>query len=208
MLAIVLQFIIGIGVGIYGYLTPGIINIQLFQLATSSKKVNILSVVAIISLVEIPYCIFCLSIFQWINSYAIIQTIIQWLIVVMLLSLGIMGLLKAYKKKNNPSEVATSGAVMSVKSLIWFAIINPFQWSAWSIWGAYFTEKNWFNWSVYGIGLFSIGAFIGTFIILYLYTYAGKKCLNLYAKYKFQIDIGIALLLITLGLVQVFKNIL
>ena len=93
------------------------------------------------------------------------------------------------------------------KKLFFFVIFNPFQLSAWAIWGAYFIEKQWFNWSLFSISIFSLGAAIGVFVILKIYAFMGQKLVTFFSLQKKYINYGVASILILLALVQFIKNI-
>lgn len=199
-----IQFVLGIGVGIYGYLNPGFINLQIFHLATKHHATHLWQVIFIIALVEIPYCFFCMSAMNWLMSQQWLLQVIQWLIVVFLLAMALFVFLHM-NKKNTEEEGSTK--VVSMSKLLVFAIFNPFQLSAWTIWGAYFIEKTWFDWSMGSIAIFSIGASIGVFIILRLYAIAGNRLITYFKNNKKVIDYAVIALVLILALVQLVKNI-
>jgi threonine/homoserine/homoserine lactone efflux protein len=205
LLSYILQFFIGLAVGLYSYLSPGIINIQVFQLATHSAFRKVLFVLLVISLVEIPYCLLCMLGFKWIATITWFNNLLQWAIVLVLFFMAWFTYRQAMKNKKVPHDTAIVSA-MSMKALLLFAIFNPFQLSAWSIWGAYFVEKKWFQWNLLGIGIFSMGACLGVFLILLSYALLGKKWIAFFSKHRWQIDLGIAGLLLLLGIIQLVKN--
>lgn len=205
LLSYILQSFIGLLVGIYSYLSPGIINIQVFQLATTAKFRKVLLVLMVISLVEIPYCLLCMSGFKWIITFSWINLVLQWAIVLVLLIMAVLTFRQARRHQTLVTEEPIV-PTFSLKALLLFAIFNPFQLSAWSIWGAYFVQKTWFQWNLIGIGVFSIGAAVGVFLILLSYALLGKKWMLFFAKHRWQIDMGIAGLLLVLGIVQLVKN--
>jgi threonine/homoserine/homoserine lactone efflux protein len=201
------QLLIGILVGLYSYLSPGIINIQIFRLSLSPNQNKLFWIIALIAAVEIPYCLICLKAFSWLNSLETVQQFIHWGIVLVMFGMAGYIAITAYRNRNTkPSGEASTQESKSVKSLLVFALLNPFQWSAWSIWGAYFTAKSWFDWSGTGILIFSLGACAGTFVILYLYAWIGRKWITLFNTYKVQIDYGIAVLLFLLGVFHILKK--
>ncbi len=205
MIKLLLQFFIGIIVGLYGYLTPSFMNLSILQLSSQNRTKDLWKCLIIISIVELPYCFFCMNGMQWIMQQKIFLLVIKWLIVVVLFVFAYLSYRQAQKNANTETEEIESK--FSVKSLLTIAIFNPFQLSAWAIWGSYFIEKSWFIWTPLSILIFSIGASVGVFIILRAYAFAGKKMIHYFKVNKKKIDFTIAGILLLLALVQLVRNI-
>lgn len=206
VIKLVLQIFIGLLVGIYSYLMPGYINLSVMHLGITHHQREVWRTIVIISLIEIPYCFFCMLGMNWFMSNSLLQMIVQWTIVIALLILAILSFIDAQKKSNttkNQSALETSG---QKKKLLVVAIFNPFQLSAWAIWGSYFIDKNWFVWNRFSIFLFSIGAALGVFIILWIYMWIGQKLVDYLASHRKQIDYGMGCILLMLTLIQVYRN--
>ena len=140
ILKLILQFIIGLGVGLYSYLTPGYINLSVMQLSTNRQKNILFWTLILISIVEIPYAVACLSGMQWLMQQEVLLKVISWLIVVLLF---VMAMLALYESKKESKQVNVDESVMDkgkYTKLFFFFFFNPFQISAWAIWGAYFIE--------------------------------------------------------------------
>lgn len=208
VLKFVLQFLIGLLVGIYGYLVPNYINLGVFQLGMNKRSREIQKVIIIIALVEIPYCFVCMNSMQWIMQQSLFLIFIKWLIVVLLFVLGIVGFLHAKKKNKAIEQPNDSISNLEINKLLWLAIFNPFQLSAWAIWGTYFIEKTWFEWNYFSIGVFSIGACLGVYLILYIYAKMGSSLMKYFASHQVLINYAIASLLIILGIAQLFRNLI
>jgi cytochrome c biogenesis protein CcdA len=208
MIKLFIQFGLGLLVGIYGYLFPGYINLGVFQLGMNAKKQEIQKVLFIIAFVEIPYCFFSMSSMHWIIQQSILLIIIKWLIVILLLGLGIMTFVNAKKENHTIENNMKKTASLDSKKLLFFAIFNPFQLSAWAIWGTYFIEKSWFEWTRTSIFIFSIGASIGVYFILLAYSYMGQKLIQYFSSHREKINYGMAFLLIGLGVFQFIRNII
>ena len=207
VIKLVLQILIGFLVGIYSYLMPGYINLAVMQLGITHHKHEVWRTIIFISLIEIPYCFFCMLGMNWFMSHPQIQLIVQWTIVIALLILAILSFIEAQKKTSsakNPSERATSG---QKKKLLVVALFNPFQLSAWAIWGSYFIDKSWFIWNHFSIFLFSIGAALGVFIILWIYMWVGQKLVDYLASHRKQIDYVMGCILLVLTFIQVYRNV-
>ncbi len=206
MFKLVVQFIIGVVVGLYGYLMPSFITLSILQLSSANRLKDLWKAIIIISLVEIPYCYFCMSGMQWIMQQSIILLIIKWLIVVVLFVFAYLSWKQA--KTQNETEQEQKKGNNSLNSLLTIAIFNPFQLSSWAIWGSYFVEKSYFTWNPLSIFIFSIGASAGVFLILRAYAFAGKKLINYFKVNKSKIDYMVAGILATLAIVQLIRNIL
>lgn len=206
ILKLVLQFLIGLGVGIYGYLMPGYINLSVLQLSTNKLKRELDMAILLIAVVEIPYCVLCMSGMQWLMQQEWLMKTISWMIVGVLFLMVILTLIDSKKesKKN-----AVDAAVISkgqYRKLFFFVIFNPFQLSAWAIWGAYFIEKTWFDWSLFSISIFSIGASLGVYIILKVYEFMGRQLVEFFALQKKYISYVVAGILFILAVVQLVRN--
>ena len=206
LIKIILQCILGLGVGLYGYLVPGYINLSILQLGIDKNKKAIWQTLLIISIIEIPYCYFCMSGMQWIMEQHLFLLIIKWLLVVFLFALSIFTFLYA-NKTHKLNVVETKNLdTRQINKLILFAVFNPFQISAWAIWGTYFIEKTWFNWTPLSILIFSFGASIGVFIMLWLYANIGTKILSYFSLNRKSIDYIICGILLLLAVLQLTRN--
>ncbi len=206
ILKLVLQFIIGLGVGLYSYMTPGYINLSVMQLSTNKQKSILFWAIILISIVEIPYAVACLSGMQWLMQQEVLLKVISWLIVVLLF---VMAMLTLYESKKESKQVNVDESAMDkgkYTKLFLFVLFNPFQISAWAIWGAYFIEKDWFDWSLFSICIFSLGASAGVFIILKVYEFMGQKLVQFFHVQKKYISYVVAGILFVLAVVQLVRN--
>ncbi len=207
LLKLLLQFIIGIGVGVYGYIIPSFINLGVFQLSMSHSLRQLRKVIIIISLVEIPYCFVCMSGMEWLIQQKSILLYIRWLIVGVLFLMAIITWIDATKKHKEVQVETKQIEGKQLNRLLLYAIFNPFQLSAWAIWGIYFVEKTWFEWNASSIFVFSVGASIGVFIILWVYAKAGQQLVTYFSTNRKKIDYAIGLILFVLGVAQLVRNI-
>lgn len=208
LIKFILQFVIGFGVGIYGYLIPSYINLGVFQMSMERSSKSLMKVLVIISIIEIPYCFLCMSGMQWIMQQTWLLSIIKWLIVIVLLLVAYLTFRDAKKeKKQNDLELKPMDS-SQINKLLVYAIFNPFQLSAWAIWGTYFIEKTWFDWTTLSIFIFSIGASLGVLLILWLYAIMGRKLVSYFSENKQKIDYGISGILVLLAVIQIVRNIL
>lgn len=206
-LKLILQFIIGLGVGVYSYLTPGYINLSVMQLSTNRQKSILWKAILIISIVEIPYAVACLSGMQWLMQQELLMKIISWAIAGVLFLMAILTLFES--RREGKDQQIDEGALDKAKytKLFIFVVFNPFQISAWAIWGAYFIEKDWFDWSLFSIIIFAVGASAGVFIILKVYEFMGQKLVQFFKLQKKYVSYSVAGILFILGLVQLVRNV-
>lgn len=206
ILKLILQFVIGLCVGIYGYLVPGYINLAVLQLGVNKNLKAIRITLLIISLIEIPYCFLCMSGMHWLMQQHLVLLVIKWLLFAMLLVLAIISF---WDSRKEHSEIKLKGESMDnkqIKKLLFFAVFNPFQLSAWVIWGGYFIEKDWFEWNSVPILLFSLGASLGVFLILWVYAFAGEKLVTYFSMKRKYIDYAVAFILFFLACLQLYRN--
>jgi hypothetical protein len=206
MLKLFLQIILGFGVGLYGYLIPSYISLSVFQASMKVSPKALRKILFIIALVEIPYCFVCMNSMQWLMTQNMFLLIIKWLISVLLFVMGIFTFIHANKAPQHFHEAIKKSNLADTRRLLIYAIFNPFQFSAWAIWGTYFIEKTWFDWTYFSIFIFSIGASIGVYVILYLYALMGQKLIQYFSTNQQKIHIGIATLMILLAVIQCFRN--
>ena len=145
---------------------------------------------------------------QWIMGQQLLLLIIKWLLVVVLLSLAIYTLIDTRKEKKAIEMRNQELNSKQINKLLFFAILNPFQLSAWVIWGSYFIEKTWFEWTHIPILVFSAGASIGVFIILWVYSYAGLKLITYFSTKRKVINYVVAGILFFLAFLQIIKNLI
>lgn len=207
LIKLLLQFVIGISVGIYGYLVPGYINLAVLQLGLNANKKAIRITLLLISLIEIPYCFFSMSGMHWLMQQELILNSIKWILAMMLFVLAFFSFRDVMKKKTEVVIKKDALDMKQIKKLLLFATFNPFQLSAWVIWGGYFIEKDWFEWTSFPILIFSLGACAGVFIILRAYAFAGEKLITYFSSHRKQIDLSIGFILLGLAVFQVYKNI-
>ncbi|HPI54997.1 MAG TPA: LysE family transporter, partial [Chitinophagaceae bacterium] len=184
------------------------INLAVMHLGITHHNREVWRTIAVISLIEIPYCYFCMLGMKWFMSNTILQMIVQWTIVIALLILAGLSVKDANKKSNSSPSHSNSVVSGQQKKLLLIAIFNPFQLSAWAIWGSYFIDKNWFIWNPHSIFIFSLGAALGVLTILAIYKWIGQQLIEYLASHRQRIDYGMALLLLVLAAVQIYRNLL
>jgi threonine/homoserine/homoserine lactone efflux protein len=144
---------------------------------------------------------------EWLVQHESILLYIRWLIVAVLFLMAIITWIDATKRQKDVQIDSKPIESKQLNRLLFYAIFNPFQLSAWAIWGIYFVEKTWFEWNASSIFVFSVGASIGVFIILWVYAKAGQQLVAYFSTHRKKIDYAIGLILFVLGVVQLVRNI-
>ena len=204
----IIQGMIGFIVGIYGYLMPNYINLGLVQLSRDHPKKIIWKIIGVISLIEIPYCFVCMISMSWLIQQETILWIIRWGLVVVLFSLALLTVKDLYKKKEQEDLNKMDAKQISMRRLLFLAIVNPFQLSAWAIWGSYFLDKTWFAWNEISIFIFSLGAAFGVGLVLWFYVRTGNKIIHYFAIGRKKLDYFIIVLMTILAIYQTIHNIM
>lgn len=204
---IFVQFFLGMLVGLYSYLMPGYINLSIFQSALSHPNSTTQRLVVLITLVEVPYCFGCMLGIHALTEGTQVLLVIRWMLVGMLLLLFVLSLRDYFKKRKQHTTFATTSASgLSLKQLFFFIVFNPFQLSAWAVWGSYFLDKTWFSWTVSGLVLFSFGTALGVYLILQVYALTGKKFLKHLSHHRSSMDLFSAGLFLVLAIYQIVIN--
>lgn len=202
-----LQLLSGFLVGIYSYLMPGYINMNVLHIGSKRNHNSLFKIIGIISLVEIPYCLVCMSAIGLLTHYKWILNIVAWLIVLALILMSVFTWIDAKKNHHKIKNIDDKVEKNISGKLIGFIIFNPFQISAWAIWGAYFLDKKWFAWDLLSLVYFSLATTLGVFVILRIYAYMGLKLVSWLTQHRKKIDYFLAVFLLLLAIIQVIKNI-
>lgn len=185
---------------------PGYINMNVLHIGSKRNHKSLYKIISIITLVEIPYCLVCMSALGLLTSYQWVLNIVAWLIVLALLLMSVFTWLDAKKNHNEIDKTENKVEKNISRKLIVFIIFNPFQLSAWAIWGAYFLDKKWFAWDFLSLIYFSLSTTLGVFVILRIYAYMGLKLVKWLTLHRTQIDYFLAAFLLLLAIIQVIKN--
>lgn len=165
------MFIIGIPIGLYGYLMPGNINLMVLKLY-NEKRINLL--IMIITLIVLFESFYCFATLYFIQSLFINQqffSYIQISAIALTFVLGIWMLLEKKESKKSSKHSIQRG-LLSI-------IIHPQQITFW-----FFITIIFPNAFIQIIGnndlpLFVLFNAIGTLIIILTYAFIGSKLINM-----------------------------
>jgi putative Ca2+/H+ antiporter (TMEM165/GDT1 family) len=163
--------IIGILVGLYGYIFPGNINLMVLDLYTSKKYQLLAGVLCLIVIFECIYCLLTLLLLgglqqnsQW---YALVEVVSFILIMVM----GIWMLLESRKNKQAVQKNTLYRGLLSI-------VIHPQQIPFWLIIGVVINPMKKFGVDVFGLAGFVFFNAIGTLLAMSIYMFFGSKILQ------------------------------
>ena len=167
------MILIGLPIGLYGYLFPGNINLMMLEIYRSGKTRFLLMMLALILVFESTYCIISLTVLNTIKTdhklYATIETVSYAMIF-------LLGMWMLLEKKKNVKKSYQNTIYRGVLSII----IHPQQIPFWIIAGiiiSRFTHLSTHDGSLF---LFVVFNAIGTSAAMFLYMVVGKKMLNFF----------------------------
>lgn len=175
------MFLLGILVGLYGYLFPGNINLMVLEIYRSGKFKFLLIILGLILFFESIYCITSLTLLNSIKSNQKLYASIESFSYAMIFLLGLWML---FEKRKNEHKTYRNTIYRGVLSMI----IHPQQIPFWVIAGVVisrFTDLTTNNGSLF---LFVIFNAIGTFLAMVIYMFVGNKVLNFYKFNTAQIN--------------------
>ena len=163
--------LIGIPIGLYGYLFPGNINIMVMDLY-AAKRFRLLAILLILILVfECIYCIVSLTFLNEIKSNTRLYTSIELVAYVLIF---VMGLWMVIEKKNNEKAVRQNTIFRGVFNII----IHPQQIPFWIVAGILLSKVFQLNIHNPAFEAFVLFNAVGTLLAMLLYMIFGNRILN------------------------------
>jgi threonine/homoserine/homoserine lactone efflux protein len=180
--------IIGLPIGLYGYLFPGNINIMMIDLYRN--KNNKLLVIGLIAMVvfETIYCIGTLEFLETIKSNSQLFKGIEIISFLMTLTMGIWMLLE---KKKDAHKINKSNIIRGFISIVF----HPQQIPFWVI-IAVVVNPLMNNYNSYGLAFFAISNAIGALLAMIIYMTIGTRIVNFFSIKSNSINKSIALVYI------------
>lgn len=161
---IILTFFVGLIANFIGYIPPGNINLTLTQLTINRGMKQALRFITAFSSVEFFFTFFVMHAARWISQQAHINTIIDWVMIVLF---GTLGTLTWLNRKNPPKTEYSSQE--SVRYGILLGFLNPMQIPFWMIAGTYVIAHGWIVSGHLALVIFSLGSATGAFLCLLAY---------------------------------------
>ena len=200
---IFLTFFIGLIANFVGYIPPGNINLSLMQLTINRGMKQALQFIIAFSCVEFFFTFFIMHAAKWLSAQVRLDTVIDWVMVVLF---GVLGAI-TWMHRNKPPESKSYSGHDSIKYGILLGFLNPMQIPFWMITGTYLITHQWVEIGKFALVVLSVGSACGAFLCLFLYAkFAGYIQKKFALSNKF-INTGIAILFFAFAAYHIVKQV-
>ncbi|MDB5087723.1 LysE family transporter [Mucilaginibacter sp. OK098] len=199
---IFLTFFIGLIANFIGYVPPGNINLTLVQITINRGLKQALMFITSFSAVEFFFTYFIMHADKWLSAEVRLDTIIDWIMVVLF---GVMGIITWIHRKK-PPETSYSDRE-SIRYGILLGFLNPMQIPFWMITGTYLITHEWIIDGQIALVIFSIGAAAGAFLALFLYAKFAQYIQSKFALSTRLVNTSIAILFFAFAAYHVVKQV-
>ena len=175
------MLLIGIPIGLYGYIFPGNINLMVLEIFRTKKYRFLLIILGLILSFESIYCFTSLTLLDSLKSNQKLYSSIEFFSYILIF---LFGLWMLFEKRNNNAKSYRNTIYRGILSMI----IHPQQIPFWVVAGILvnrFTHLNGGNGSLY---LFVFFNAVGTLLAMGIYMFAGSKILNFFKFNTAQIN--------------------
>jgi threonine/homoserine/homoserine lactone efflux protein len=199
---IFLTFFIGVIANFIGYVPPGNINLTVVQITISRGLKQAMMFIISFSAVEFFFTYFIMHAAKWLSAEVRLDTIIDWIMVVLF---GVMGIITWIHRKKPPET--TYSEHESIKYGILLGFLNPMQIPFWMITGTYLITHEWIVDGKIALVIFSIGAAGGAFLALFLYAKFAKYIQSKFALSTRLVNTSIAIFFFAFAAYHVVKQV-
>jgi len=199
---IFLTFFIGIVANFIGYIPPGNINLTVVQITINRGLKQVMMFITAFSCVEFFFTYFIMHAAKWLSAQVRLDTIIDWVMVVLF---SVLGTITWIHRKKPPQT--TYSQHDSIKYGILLGFLNPMQVPFWMITGTYLITHEWIVSGQFALVIFSLGSACGAFLGLFLYAKFAKYVQSKFALSTLFINTGIAILFFSFAAYHVVKQI-
>jgi hypothetical protein len=184
--------IIGIPIGLYGYLFPGNINLMVLDLYASKKYRLLAGVLALIILFESIYCLLTLLLLGGLPQSSHWYKLLQAGSFVLILAMGIWMLMESRKSKQAIQKNTLYRGIINT-------IIHPQQIPFWLIIGVVINPMMKFGMDVFALAGFVFFNAIGTLLAMGIYMFFGNKILQYFNLNLSYINRAMGFVYVTIG---------
>ena len=199
---IFLTFFLGLIANFIGYIPPGNINLTLVQISINRGLKQALHFIIAFSSVEFFFTYFIMHAAKWLSGQVRLDSIIDWVMVVLF---GVLGTVTWLHRKKPP--VANYSETDSIKYGILFGFLNPMQVPFWMITGTYLITHEWILDGRIALVVFSLGSAAGAFLCLFLYAEFARYIKSKFALSTRLINTSIAILFFLFAAYHVVKRV-
>jgi len=175
------MLLIGIAIGLYGYIFPGNINLMVLEIFRTKKYRFLLIILGLILSFESIYCVISLTLLNTLKSNQNLYSTIEFISYILIF---LFGLWMLFEKRNNHVKTYRNTIYRGIISMI----IHPQQIPFWVVAGILvnrFTHLSAGNGSLY---LFVTFNAVGTLLAMGIYMFVGNKILNFFKFNTAQIN--------------------
>jgi len=184
--------IIGIPVGLYGYLFPGNINLMVLDLYASKKYRILAAVLLLIIVFESIYCLLTLLLLADVKENSQWYKWLELGSLMLILAMGIWMLMESRKNKQTVQKNTLYRGIINV-------IIHPQQIPFWLIIGVVINPLMKFGMDVFALAGFVIFNAIGTLLAMCVYMVFGNKILQYFNLNLLVINMGMGFVYVGIG---------
>ncbi|HEY8928267.1 MAG TPA: LysE family transporter [Mucilaginibacter sp.] len=198
---IFLTFFIGVIANAIGYIPPGNINLTVVQLTINRGMKQAMMFIIAFSSVEFFFTYFIMHAAKWLSSEVRLDTIIDWIMVVLF---GVLGTITWIHRKKPPETNYSDRE--SIRYGILLGFLNPMQVPFWMITGTYLITHQWIEDGKLALVIFSIGAAGGAFLGLYMYAHFARYIQSKFALSTRLVNTSIAVLFFGFAIYHIVKQ--
>jgi putative Ca2+/H+ antiporter (TMEM165/GDT1 family) len=184
--------IIGIPVGLYGYIFPGNINLMVLDLYASKKYRVLAPVLLLIIVFESIYCLLTLLLLGGLKESSQWYKWVEMGSFILILAMGVWMLLESRKNKQAVQKNTLYRGIISI-------IIHPQQIPFWLIIGVVINPLMKFGMDVFAMAGFVIFNAVGTLMAMGIYMFFGNKILQYFKLNLSSINKVMGVVYIVLG---------
>jgi threonine/homoserine/homoserine lactone efflux protein len=199
---LLLTFFLGLFANFIGYIPPGNINLTLVQITINRGLKQAVMFITSFSCVEFFFTYFIMHAAKWLSKQVRLDTVIDWVMVVLFGGLGIITWMHRTK-----TPKANYSGTESIQYGILLGFLNPMQIPFWMITGTYLITHEWILTGRLALVIFSLGSAAGAFLALFLYSRFAKYIQTKFALSTRLINTGIALLFFSFSLYHIAKQV-
>ena len=199
---IFLTFFLGLIANFIGYIPPGNINLTVVQITINRGLKQAMHFIIAFSSVEFFFTYFIMHAAKWLSGQVRLDSIIDWVMVVLF---GVLGAITWLHRKKPPET--NYSETDSIKYGILLGFLNPMQVPFWMITGTYLITHEWILDGRIALVIFSLGSAAGAFLCLFLYAEFARYIKSKFALSTRLINTSIAILFFLFAAYHVVKRV-
>ncbi len=169
-----LIFWLGWLVSFLGQLPLGTMSITATQITVAENFGNAWKYALGVTVIEVVYVRLTVSGVAWIVQHNTFFIVLNWLTVVLFLSLGVATFIQALKQQGEKKPLLLSNKLSRFVLGMTMSALNPAQIPFWFVWSSYLIGQNVLRPGFNTFNFFSIGCGFGTVAGLAVYMYGGN----------------------------------